>query len=159
VRLTARGRYAVTAMLDLAIYGSPGPTTLGDIARRQGISLPYLEQLFNRLRQSALVDSVRGPGGGYRLTRAADAICVAEVIAAVDVELDMTQCRGGRPCHAVQGCLTHDLWTELGHRIYNYLHDISLQDLMVQHRAQGHPPNLALAQSAAVACNTRHLSG
>ncbi len=130
MRLTTKGRYAVTAMLDLAIHHGGGPTTLADIAQRQGISLSYLEQLFARLRRRSLVASVRGPGGGYNLARPPAEIFVAEVIGAVDESLDTTRCGGEGNCQNNQPCLTHDLWHDLSKRIYNYLHSISLQELM-----------------------------
>lgn len=130
MRLTTKGRYAVTAMLDLAMQQSTGPTALADIARRQGISLSYLEQLFSRLRRRGLVSSVRGPGGGYNLSREAGAIHVAEVIAAVDESLDTTRCGGAGNCHNDGPCLTHDLWQDLSDRIYDYLSHVSLQDLV-----------------------------
>ena len=130
MRLTTKGRYAVTAMLDLAIHYGQGPITLADIAQRQGISLSYLEQLFSRLRKRSLVSSVRGPGGGYSLGRPAGEIFVAEVIAAVDESVDTTRCGGAGNCQDNERCLTHDLWIDLSHRIYDYLSHISLQDLM-----------------------------
>lgn len=130
MRLTTKGRYAVTAMLDLAIHHGNGPITLADIAQRQGISLSYLEQLFARLRKRALVASVRGPGGGYSLAREASSIHVAEVISAVDENVDTTRCHGAHNCQNNQRCLTHDLWQDLSDRIYDYLNGISLQELM-----------------------------
>ncbi len=130
MRLTTKGRYAVTAMLDLAIHHGNGPITLADIARRQGISLSYLEQLFSRLRKRSLVSSVRGPGGGYSLAREAAKINVAEVISAVDENVDTTRCHGAHNCQDNQRCLTHDLWHDLSDRIYEYLNGISLGDLM-----------------------------
>lgn len=130
MRLTTKGRYAVTAMLDLAIHDGEGPITLADIARRQGISLSYLEQLFSRLRKRELVSSVRGPGGGYTLGRLAEEIQVAEVITAVDENVDTTRCGGAHNCHNNQRCLTHDLWQDLSCRIHEYLEQISLHDLM-----------------------------
>ncbi len=130
MRLTTKGRYAVTAMLDLAIHHGNGPITLADIAQRQGISLSYLEQLFSRLRKRSLVTSVRGPGGGYSLARDAEAINVAEVITAVDENVDTTRCHGAYNCQNNQRCLTHDLWHDLSDRIYDYLNGISLQELM-----------------------------
>ena len=113
MRLTTKGRYAVTAMLDLAIHQGHGPIALADIAHRQGISLSYLEQLFAKLRKRSLVTSVRGPGGGYNLARAAAEIHVAEVIAAVDESVDTTRCGGSLNCQENGPCLTHDLWHEL----------------------------------------------
>lgn len=130
MRLTTKGRYAVTAMLDLALHHGNGPITLADIAQRQGISLSYLEQLFSRLRKRSLVSSVRGPGGGYSLAREASDIFVAEVITAVDENVDTTRCHGAHNCQNNQRCLTHDLWQDLSTRIYDYLNGISLQELM-----------------------------
>jgi len=130
VRLTTKGRYAVTAMLDLAIHHGRGPIALADIAQRQGISLSYLEQLFSRLRRQSLVSSVRGPGGGYNLARRASEIHVAEVISAVDENVDTTRCAGAHNCQDAGPCLTHDLWQDLSARIYEYLDRISLQDLV-----------------------------
>ena len=130
MRLTTKGRYAVTAMLDLAIHKGGGPTALADIASRQGISLSYLEQLFSRLRKRTLVSSVRGPGGGYNLARAASEIFIAEVISAVDENVDTTRCGGAHNCRENGPCLTHDLWQDLSDRIYDYLNRISLQDLV-----------------------------
>mgnify|MGYP003572592160 FL=1 len=130
MRLTTKGRYAVTAMLDLAIHYGQGPIALADIAQRQGISLSYLEQLFSRLRKRSLVSSVRGPGGGYNLARDAADIHIAEVIAAVDENVDTTRCGGAHNCQNEGPCLTHDLWHDLSTRIYEYLNRISLQDLV-----------------------------
>ena len=130
MKLTTKGRYAVTAMLDLALHFGNGPITLSDIAQRQGISLSYLEQLFSRLRKKSLVSSVRGPGGGYSLGRDAAEIYVGEVITAVDENVDTTRCHGAHNCQNNGRCLTHDLWTDLSNQIYNYLNKISLQDLM-----------------------------
>lgn len=136
VRLTTKGRYAVTAMLDLAIHQESGPITLADIAQRQGISLSYLEQLFSRLRKQKLVHSVRGPGGGYRLGRDGADIYVAQVITAVDESVDTTRCGGAHNCQDNEQCLTHDLWHDLSDRIYDYLSDISLADLMQRRNVQ-----------------------
>ena len=130
MRLTTKGRYAVTAMLDLAIHHGKGPIALADIAQRQGISLSYLEQLFSRLRKRSLVSSVRGPGGGYNLARNAAEIHIAEVISAVDENVDTTRCGGAHNCQNEGPCLTHDLWYDLSNRIYEYLNRISLQDLV-----------------------------
>ncbi len=130
MRLTTKGRYAVTAMLDLALHHGDGPITLADIAQRQGISLSYLEQLFSRLRKHGLVSSVRGPGGGYTLGRDSDSIFVAQVISAVDENVDTTRCGGAHNCQDNQQCLTHDLWQDLSNRIFDYLNQISLRDLM-----------------------------
>ena len=123
-------------MLDLAFHDSDGPITLADIARRQGISLSYLEQLFSRLRKQTLVKSVRGPGGGYVLGRAVERIQVAEVISAVDEKVDTTRCGGAHNCQDNERCLTHDLWHDLSDRIYDYLNQISLHDLMAQRGVQ-----------------------
>lgn len=130
MKLTTKGRYAVTAMLDLALHQGEGPITLADIAQRQGISLSYLEQLFSRLRKRSLVASVRGPGGGYSLGKDARAIFVGEVISAVDENMDTTRCHGAHNCQNNERCLTHDLWSDLSNQIYNYLNNISLQDLV-----------------------------
>ncbi len=130
MKLTTKGRYAVTAMLDLALHYGEGPITLADIAQRQGISLSYLEQLFSRLRKRSLVSSVRGPGGGYSLGKEAREIYVGEVISAVDENMDTTRCHGAHNCQNNERCLTHDLWSDLSSQIYTYLNNISLQDLM-----------------------------
>lgn len=130
MRLTTKGRYAVTAALDLAIHQGQGPIPLADIADRQGISLSYLEQLFSKLRKRALVVSVRGPGGGYLLAREAGAIHIADVITAVDEHIDTTRCGGAGDCRDSGPCLTHDLWLDLSDRIHGYLNGISLQDLV-----------------------------
>ncbi|MCU7803741.1 MAG: Fe-S cluster assembly transcriptional regulator IscR [Candidatus Thiodiazotropha sp. (ex Lucinoma annulata)] len=130
MKLTTKGRYAVTAMLDLSLHYGEGPITLADIAQRQGISLSYLEQLFSRLRKKSLVASVRGPGGGYSLGKSAEEIFVGEVISAVDENIDTTRCNGAHNCQNNERCLTHDLWSDLSNQIYSYLNKISLQDLM-----------------------------
>ncbi|MDM3870113.1 Fe-S cluster assembly transcriptional regulator IscR [Porticoccus sp. W117] len=129
MRLTTRGRYAVTAMLDLALHGDAGPISLADICKRQGISLSYLEQLFAKLRQNDLVSSVRGPGGGYRLSRGASSIDVAAIIDAVNESVDATNCSGKGNCQDGEICLTHHLWQELSDQIYQFLSGISLADL------------------------------
>jgi Rrf2 family iron-sulfur cluster assembly transcriptional regulator len=123
-------------MLDLAIHHGGGPTALADIAQRQGISLSYLEQLFSRLRKRSLVSSVRGPGGGYNLSRSAAEIFIAEVISAVDENVDTTRCGGAHNCQNEGPCLTHDLWHDLSDRIYEYLSRISLQDLVDRNGVQ-----------------------
>lgn len=130
MRLTTKGRYAVTAMLDLALHYSDGPITLADISGRQGISLSYLEQLFSKLRKHGLVDSARGPGGGYRLSRPASEIAVVEVITAVDEKVDATRCGGKGNCQGEERCLTHELWTDLSNQIYDFLNNIHLGDLV-----------------------------
>lgn len=130
MKLTSKGRYAVTAILDLAFHARSGPVPLPNIAGRQGLSLSYLEQLFTRLRKAGLVESTRGPGGGYTLARAAPEISVAEVIAAVDERVDNTTCSGAGNCHEGEQCLTHELWDDLGSQISGFLGGISLQDLV-----------------------------
>ena len=130
MRLTTKGRYAVTAMLDLAYHSQNKPVTLTDIATRQTISLSYLEQLFARLRKAGMVKGVRGPGGGYRLSRPADDISIADIIAAVDEQVDSTKCGGKGDCQNNQPCLTHDLWTGLSEQIRQYLQGISLGSLL-----------------------------
>lgn len=136
MRLTTKGRYAVTAMLDLALHYEDGPITLADISQRQGISLSYLEQLFSRLRKKGLVDSTRGPGGGYRLSRIADEIAVADVITAVDEKVETTRCGGLSNCQDDQQCLTHELWTELSQQIHDFLCGISLGQLVARDGVQ-----------------------
>jgi Rrf2 family iron-sulfur cluster assembly transcriptional regulator len=132
MRLTTKGRYAVTAMLDLALRQGQGPISLAEISERQGISLSYLEQLFTKLRRSDLVKSTRGPGGGYTLSRPADDIAVADVITAVDEKVDSTRCGGLGNCQDDQQCLTHDLWMDLSDQIYNFLSNISLGTLVTR---------------------------
>jgi Rrf2 family iron-sulfur cluster assembly transcriptional regulator len=136
MRLSTKGRYAVTAMMDLAIYGSVGPVTLADISQCQGISLSYLEQLFAKLRKAKLVEGVRGPGGGYRLSRPASQISVAQIIAAVDEKVDMTQCSGNGDCQDGEKCLTHDLWMDLSQRLYDFLDGITLSDFVERPEVQ-----------------------
>lgn len=130
MRLTTKGRYAVTAMLDLAINTPQGPTSLGDISQRQEISLSYLEQLFARLRRAGLVSSVRGPGGGYLLAKPAEDISVSQVIDAVNETVDATRCQGLSDCQQGDTCLTHHLWCDLSGQIRNFLDDTSLAQLM-----------------------------
>ncbi|MBI1425532.1 MAG: Rrf2 family transcriptional regulator [Gammaproteobacteria bacterium] len=130
MRLTTKGRYAVTAMLDLAIHFEDGPITLADISQRQCISLSYLEQLFAKLRRQGLVESTRGPGGGYRLSRSPMEIPVADVILAVDEKVETTRCGGLANCQDDEQCLTHELWAELSQQIYQFLCGISLGNLV-----------------------------
>ncbi len=130
MKLTSKGRYAVTAILDLAFHARSGPVPLPLIARRQDISLSYLEQLFTRLRKTGLVESTRGPGGGYMLGKPAADITVANIIAAVDERVDNTRCSGASDCQDGEQCLTHDLWEDLGDRIFGFLGGITLQDLL-----------------------------
>jgi Rrf2 family iron-sulfur cluster assembly transcriptional regulator len=134
MRLTTKGRYAVTAMLDLALHKDQGPIALADVSARQGISLSYLEQLFARLRRHGLVASARGPGGGYQLGHDSTVISVADVIRAVDETVDATRCGGNQNCQRDERCLTHDLWEDLSAQITGYLAGISLEDL-VQRRS------------------------
>lgn len=130
MRLTTRGRYAVTAMLDLALHAEDGPVNLADISRRQSISLSYLEQLFSRLRRSGLVASVRGPGGGYYLNHDTSGIAIANIIDAVNESVDVTRCQGQGNCQQGETCLTHHLWEDLSQQIHDFLGQISLADLM-----------------------------
>ncbi|HEX8231741.1 MAG TPA: Rrf2 family transcriptional regulator [Caulobacteraceae bacterium] len=131
MRLSTKGRYAVMALVDLAREGASGPVTLAEIAARQAISLSYLEQLFARLRRKGLVQSARGPGGGYRLARPAAEVAIAEVVLAVDEPLKVTRCpAGSRGCMpGGEQCLTHHLWEELGRQIYGYLAGVTLADV------------------------------
>ena len=130
MRLTTKGRYAVTAMLDLAIHATDSPVPLADISQRQGISLSYLEQLFARLRRQGLVKRARGPGGGYPLDRIPDAITVVEVLNAIDEKIDATRCGGEGNCQEGHACLTHDLWCDLSKQISDFLSGISLGELV-----------------------------
>lgn len=136
MRLTTKGRFAVTAMIDLALRESHGPVTLAGISQRQHISLSYLEQLFGKLRRFDIVESTRGPGGGYTLARRASEVSVADIIIAVDEPLDATQCGGKGNCHGDEGghgrCMTHDLWSNLNQKMVEYLSSVSLADLAKQ---------------------------
>jgi Rrf2 family iron-sulfur cluster assembly transcriptional regulator len=139
MRLTTKGRFAVTAMIDLALRQNKGPVTLAGISQRQEISLSYLEQLFGKLRRHKIVESVRGPGGGYTLARKADKITVADIIIAVDEPLDATQCGGKENCHSPgheggSRCMTHELWSTLNAKMVDYLDSVSLQDLVNQQK-------------------------
>src|SRR5512132_4354365 len=125
MRLTTKGRFAVTAMIDVAMYGTKGPVTLAGVSSRQKISLSYLEQLFGKLRRSGLVASVRGPGGGYRLASAPENVSVADIIVAVDEPIDATQCGGQENCHDDRRCMTHELWASLNSHIFDFLHSVS----------------------------------
>jgi len=136
MKLTTKGRYAVTAMLDLALRYDKGAVTLADIAKRQGISLSYLEQLFAKLRRSGLVDSVRGPGGGYNLAMEPNKISVAEIIVAINENIDATRCGGEKNCHGDETCLTHQLWEDLSIRIHEFLDGITLGDLVTKPHVQ-----------------------
>lgn len=132
MKLTSKGRYAVTAMLDVALHTERGPVSLSDISTRQEISLSYLEQLFSRLRRQQLVCSVRGPGGGYVLGREARDISIGEVIRAVDEKVDVTRCQGQADCQGGERCLTHSLWQELSERISHFLNGVSLAELIAK---------------------------
>ncbi|MCX2981754.1 Fe-S cluster assembly transcriptional regulator IscR [Halieaceae bacterium IMCC14734] len=136
MRLTTKGRYAVTAMLDLAIHAHSGPVSLADISGRQAISLSYLEQLFAKLRRCELVTSVRGPGGGYRLSRAGQEIYVAEIVDAVNENVDATGCGGSTDCQKGEICLTHHLWCDLSNQIHGFLASISLSSLVERREVQ-----------------------
>jgi Rrf2 family iron-sulfur cluster assembly transcriptional regulator len=132
MKLTSKGRYAVTAMLDVALHSEKGPVPLADISERQEISLSYLEQLFAKLRKQELVTSIRGPGGGYRLGRAAESIAIGEVIAAVNESIDATKCNGKADCHGGEKCLTHNLWQDLSDRISKFLDSITIGELVAK---------------------------
>lgn len=137
MRLTTKGRFAVTAMLDIAMRQHAGPIALSAISQRQQISLSYLEQLFGKLRRKGLVESTRGPGGGYSLAKPAQDINITEIILSVDEPLDATSCSGKQDCLADGPCLTHNLWNELNHRIVSYLDSVNLQSLVDEHIANG----------------------
>ncbi len=144
MRLTTKGRFAVTAMIDLAQRQTNGPVTLAGISERQKISLSYLEQLFGKLRRHNIVGSVRGPGGGYRLARAMNEVSVADIIAAVDEPLDATNCGGQENCQDEHRCMTHDLWTNLNKRMHEYLASVSLYDLVNQPKAKAIAATVAI---------------
>ena len=141
MRLTTKGRFAVTAMMDLALRGQDGPVALAGVSERQKISLSYLEQLFGKLRRHGLVDSVRGPGGGYNLARKPDSVSVAEIILAVDEPIDTTQCGGRENCRDEGRCMTHELWSGLNAHIFSYLRSVTLAELVSQQesREKGEP--------------------
>ena len=134
MRLTTKGRFAVTAMIDLALRGEAGPVALASVSERQKISLSYLEQLFGKLRRYKLVDSVRGPGGGYCIARPLMMVTVADIIRAVDEQLDATQCGGRENCHDEHRCMTHDLWSTLNSKMYEYLSSVTLADLVASEK-------------------------
>jgi len=136
MRLTTKGRFAVTAMLDLALHGDEGPVSLAGISERQKISLSYLEQLFGKLRRRSLVESVRGPGGGYNLARDAARVSVADIVRAVEEPMDSTQCGGRENCHDNQRCMTHDLWEELNTTVYSFLEGVTLARLVERQRTK-----------------------
>ena len=141
MKLTTKGRYAVTAMLDLALSQGLGPINLAEISSRQGISLSYLEQLFSRLRKQGLVDSARGPGGGYLLGKPAADISIVDVIRAVDESFDATRCGGSKNCRGEERCITHDLWEGLSKQIADFLAGISLHDLVQQRNIEQAQPS------------------
>lgn len=136
MKLTAKGRYAVTAMLDLAVHEGKGPISLADISERQGISLSYLEQLFAKLRRNELVKSVRGPGGGYELSRPSNDIFVAQIIDSVDENVDATRCKGRADCQHGDTCLTHELWSDLSSQIHSFLNGIDLASIIAKREVQ-----------------------
>ncbi len=138
MRLTTKGRFAVTAMIDLALRQNNGPVTLAAISQRQQISLSYLEQLFGKLRRQNLVESTRGPGGGYTLGRKAEDISVADIILSVDEPIDATHCGGKENCNGGDGrCMTHDLWASLNSKMVEFLDSVSLQKLVDDQLAKG----------------------
>lgn len=136
MRLTTKGRFAVTAMLDLALNGNAGPVTLAGISARQKISLSYLEQLFGKLRRRELVESVRGPGGGYHLARDTASVSIADIVRAVEEPIDSTQCGGRENCHDNQRCMTHDLWEELNSTVYGFLDGVKLSHLVERQKTK-----------------------
>src|SRR4051812_41851043 len=136
MRLTTKGRFAVTAMVDLAMRQGRGPVTLAAISERQHISLSYREQLFGKLRRHKLVSSVRGPGGGYNLAQPANQLTVAAIVTAVDEPLDATQCGGKENCHDERRCMTHDLWATLNEKMQEYLSSVTLGDLIAHHNGK-----------------------
>jgi Rrf2 family iron-sulfur cluster assembly transcriptional regulator len=161
MRLTTKGRFAVTAMIDLALNNHSGPVTLADISERQKISLSYLEQLFGKLRRRSLVSSVRGPGGGYNMANPLDQVSVADIILAVDEPIDATQCAGKENCKDDRKCITHDLWTDLNRHIFDYLAAVKLSELVAKQLKTGgdvavmqmhdNRPNAAKAKEPAAA--------
>ena len=151
MRLTTKGRYAVTAMIDLAMNQSVGPVSLKSISDNQGISLSYLEQLFAKMKRCDLVVGARGPGGGYTLARDVDSISIADIILAVDEPLDITECEGEENCHDGKRCLAHDLWSELTTQLHDFLSDIRLGELMRRsgiERASDGSPMVRLARQS-----------
>jgi Rrf2 family iron-sulfur cluster assembly transcriptional regulator len=155
MRLTTKGRFAVTAMVDLALRCEEGPVSLASISERQQISLSYLEQLFGKLRRYQLVDSVRGPGGGYCISRPLDQVSVAEIVRAVDEALDATQCGGRENCLEENRCMTHELWATLNSKMYEYLASVSLADLVVSHRRKLAAQGVVLADQRVAAPRLR----
>ena len=135
MKLTTKSRYAVTAMLDIASHNTGSPISLPEISHRQNISLSYLEQLFSRLKKSGLVDSIKGPGGGYVLSKDANEIVISEVIQAVDEDLEATACNGKSNCHNNHQCISHNLWQDLGTEINNFLSDITLKQVIAKNNS------------------------
>ncbi len=154
MRLTTKGRYAVTAMLDLAIRAQDKPVSLADISQRQGISLSYLEQLFARLRKNNLVSSVRGPGGGYKLSRDAHEVFVADIVDAVNETVDVTNCQGQGDCQDGEQCLTHVLWDDLSEQIHKFLKSISLGSLVERREIQEVSARQVQKQESTIPLNT-----
>ncbi len=148
MKLTTKGRYAVTAMLDLALHGQSGPVSLAEISTRQEISLSYLEQLFSKLRKQGLVASTRGPGGGYSVARNLSEVAVSQIISAVNESVDATQCAGKENCHSHGRCLTHDLWDGLSEQIEEFLSSVSLQDMIDRHCVKRPPLSPGIAQES-----------
>lgn len=153
MRLTTKGRFAVTAMIDVALHAGEAPVTLAAISDRQRISLSYLEQLFGKLRRSGLVDSVRGPGGGYHLARDTRELSVADIIRAVDEPIDATQCGGRENCLDDRRCMTHELWAGLNAHIFGFLNGVTLADLVRQQR------EAKAAKDVVVLQDHRHVQG
>lgn len=161
MRLTTKGRFAVTAMIDLAMREGLGPVTLSGISARQAISLSYLEQLFGKLRRHDIVESIRGPGGGYSLARQAELVTVADIIIAVDEPLDATQCGSKEQCHGADAstgarCMTHELWATLNEKMVDYLDSVSLQDLVDQQRQKNADHNVVVLHRSHVALGNEH---
>ena len=150
MRLTTKGRFAVTAMIDLALRQDKGPVALSRISERQDISLSYLEQLFGRLRRHELVSSSRGPGGGYRLGRESSDITVADIIYAVDEPIDATQCGGKQDCNDDDVCMTHELWAALSRHMVDYLDSVTVKDLVSQQQEKQQKNNFAESRSMEV---------
>lgn len=150
MRLTTKGRFAVTAMIDLAMQQSKGPVALAGISQRQNISLSYLEQLFAKLRKHELVDSVRGPGGGYQIAKNLNEVSVADVILAVDEPLDATQCGGKENCTDEGQCMTHDLWSSLNRKMLEYLGSVTLHALVEQNNRKHVEQPIQLMKTTAV---------
>jgi Rrf2 family iron-sulfur cluster assembly transcriptional regulator len=153
MRLTTKGRFAVTAMLDLAMHADHGPVTLANISERQKISLSYLEQLFGKLRRASLVESVRGPGGGYHLGKPASELNVADIIVAVEEQMDSRQCEGKENCLGEKRCMTHDLWESLNETVLNYLGGVTLASLIEKQKVKAviRPANIKRYRAAASA--------